>query len=134
MPPKKKTGSAPSHPPPLLWPSYFLLHPPLSAPLVPLTHTRASFSEPARRGAHLSIAAEGKGVVALPGGAARGTQLVGQVAPLAQAAVFASRRGEPPQLPVLVHRVHDPVDARVLSNPRGLFSTASTVFIKWIAG
>jgi hypothetical protein len=79
------------------------------------THTRALFTRPVRHVAHLSVAAEGEGVVALPGGAARGAQLVGQVAPLAQATVLASSGGETPQLPVLVHGLHDPVDPRVLA-------------------
>ncbi len=53
-------------------------------------------------------------VVALPHRAPRGADLVGQVALGAQAAELLARRREAPQLPVLVDRVHDPVDARVL--------------------
>ena len=53
-------------------------------------------------------------VVALPGGTAGGAQLVGGVAPVPQPPVLLAGAGQPPQLAVLVHRVHDPVDARVL--------------------
>ena len=53
-------------------------------------------------------------VVALPHRAARRADLVGQVPLGAQAAELLARRREAPQLPVLVDRVHDPVDARVL--------------------
>ena len=49
-------------------------------------------------------------------GQCSGAHLVGGVALVAQAAVLLSGGGQAAQLAVLVHRVHDPVDARVLHN------------------
>ena len=61
-----------------------------------------------------TISLEGERVVALPGGTARGADLVGPVALHAQAAVVLASAGEAAQLSVLVHWVHDPVEPGVL--------------------
>lgn len=61
-----------------------------------------------------AVSLEGQGVVALPGGTAGGADLVGPVALDAQATVVLARAGQPAQLPVLVHWVHDPVEPGVL--------------------
>ena len=62
----------------------------------------------------LSVAFEGFAVVALPGGSDRRPQLVGSVTLGAQTPVGFAGGCQTPQLPVLVHWVHNPVDARVL--------------------
>lgn len=80
---------------------------------------------------HSAVALEGEGVVALPGGAARGAQLAG-VALVVQAPVLAARAGQPPQLAVLVHRVDDPVDAWVLSD-RGPHSNEPHLLLRCMA-
>ena len=62
----------------------------------------------------LAVALEREAVVALPGCAYRRAQLVGAVTPGAQATVLLAGRCEAPQFPVLVDRVHNPVDTWVL--------------------
>lgn len=65
----------------------------------------------------LAVPLEGEGVAALPGGAARGAdEVVGAVALLAEAAVLAAGGGEAAALPVLHHRLGDPLDARVVAD------------------
>lgn len=61
-----------------------------------------------------AVALEGLAVVAQPGGAHGGTQLVGPMALGAQATVGLSCGCQAAQLTVLVHRVHDPVDTWIL--------------------
>ena len=65
----------------------------------------------------LSVAAHGLGVEPLPVGAV-GTAdgVVGPVSLDAQATVLASSRGESPSFAVLVYRVADPVNARVIAD------------------
>mmetsp|Transcript_26715 Transcript_26715/g.44807 ORF Transcript_26715/g.44807 Transcript_26715/m.44807 type:complete len:227 (+) Transcript_26715:427-1107(+) len=61
----------------------------------------------------LSVTLEGQGVVPEPGGALGGTQLVGSVTLVLEATVLLAGGGEAAALAVLVHRVHDPVDASI---------------------
>lgn len=65
----------------------------------------------------LAVPLEREGVAALPGGPAGGAdEVVGAVALLAQAAVLAAGRGEAAALPVLHHRLGDPLDAGVVAD------------------
>lgn len=86
---------------------------PLPAPLAP--HPPAAVPATPR----LAVPLEGEGVAALPGGAGRGTdEVVRAVALLAEAAVLAAGGRETAALPVLHHRLGDPLDARVVADGR----------------
>jgi hypothetical protein len=62
----------------------------------------------------LTVTEHGLAVVALPGGADRGAQLVRSVPLGAQTPVSLPGGCEAAQLPVLVDGIHDPVDAGIL--------------------
>ena len=64
----------------------------------------------------MAVAAERHGVATLPGLAARATNVLVVTMTFAETAVLATSGGEATQLAVLVHRVDDPVDARVATN------------------
>lgn len=63
-----------------------------------------------------SVTLERQSVVALPGGTDRRASLGVQVPSAAKTTVLLSGRGQPAQFTMLVHWVHDPVDARILAN------------------
>ena len=77
---------------------------------------RASLAAKAACTAGLAVALEAEGVLALPGRAPRGAALAGAVVAGAEPAALAAGRGEAAELAVLVHRVAQPVDARVLAD------------------
>lgn len=65
----------------------------------------------------LTVSAHGLGVASLPGGSVGTTDgVVGAVTLDSEATVLSASRGEASSLAVLVHGVHDPVDARVVSD------------------
>lgn len=64
----------------------------------------------------LSVPAEHLGVAPLPRAAARRPESVGRVALVAETARLAASAGEAALFTVLVHRVDDPVDARVVAD------------------
>lgn len=66
------------------------------------------------QGRRSTVALEGEGVVALPSGTAGRPDLVCPVALHAQPAVMLAGAGQAAQLPVLVHRVHNPVEPGIL--------------------
>ena len=70
------------------------------------------------RGGCLSVSLETERIVALPGGPATGPELVGGVAPVPETPVLLASAGKPAQLTVLVHRICNPVDARVLQQSK----------------
>lgn len=55
-------------------------------------------------------------VVALPGSATRRTNLVGLVALGSETTILLTRRRHAAQLAMLMHRVADPVDTRIVTN------------------
>ena len=63
-----------------------------------------------------TVAAEGEGLVALPGGSPGGPVLVVGVALAAQATVLLASRGEATELAVLVHILAQPVDPGVVAD------------------
>ena len=80
--------------------------------------TRQHTDEQASRGGCLSVSLETERIVALPGGPATGPELVGGVAPVPETPVLLASAGKPAQLTVLVHRICNPVDARVLQQSK----------------
>jgi len=80
--------------------------------MVTNTRERAS-SRPLRSS---SVTFERQGVVALPCSTDRRASLGVQVSSAAKSTVLLACRRQSSQLTVLVHRVHDPVDARVLAD------------------
>ena len=66
-----------------------------------------------------SVALERDSVVALPCGAPGWSDLVCSVTLDTQATMVLARAGQAAQLSVLVHRVHNPVHARVLHTRPG---------------
>lgn len=68
-----------------------------------------------------AVSREAEGIARLPVSApAPADEFVGAVARLAEASVLAPGRGETAELPVLVHGVHNPVDAGVAADRRVL--------------
>ncbi len=66
---------------------------------------------------HLSVSAHALGVASLPGGSVRTTDgVVGAVTLDSEATVLSTSRGEASSLTVLVDRVNDPVNARIVSD------------------
>ena len=63
-----------------------------------------------------TVAAEGEGLVALPGGSPRGPVLVVPVTLATQATVLLACRGETTELTVLVHSLAKPVDPWVVAD------------------
>ena len=96
--------------------------PPSAPSLPPLRHDARGEGEPQPQPQpqppcpppRLPVAPQGEGVGLLPGPAAAGARLGVEMAPPDQPTVVAAGRGQPPQLAVLVHALHDPVDAGVL--------------------
>ena len=64
----------------------------------------------------LTVTLEGEGVVSLPGCSAGRPSLVVQVSLSTQAPVLLASRSETAKLSVLVNRVAEPVDSRVVAN------------------
>lgn len=75
-------------------------------------NTKKNIGKPAK----LTVAAEGEGVVPLPGCPTGWPSLVVQVTLSSQTPVFLSCRSEPTEFSVLVDRITDPVDPRVISD------------------
>lgn len=66
---------------------------------------------------HLSVSAEALGVASLPGGSVGTTDgVVGTVSLDSETTVLSASGSEASSLTVLVNRVHNPVDARVVSD------------------
>lgn len=82
----------------------------------------------------LTVAAEGNGLVALPGGSPWGPVLVVPLTLATQATVLLARRGESTELTVLVHGIAEPVDPWIVADSivGDIHKDHLKVFVGWV--